>query len=150
MTAERSMRPLLLLCGCFLFASTISSFVSIHAQGANPVIVSLNNFNEAVLHSKDTAARDAATGRLGQAIDQASIEQLRESLPTILQSVGSPDPTIRSVALIAVVSMNQRLILESLRTGERKMLLLLNPYIAAIAAHLAEPLSWPSAALDRQ
>jgi hypothetical protein len=137
MTAERSMRPLLRLYGCFLFASTIGPFASVHAQEANPVVASLNNLNEAVLHSKDTAARETGIGRLGQAIDQASIEQLRESVPTILQSVESPDQTIRGFALIAVMSFNQRSIMESLRTGET--LRLLNPYIPAIAAHLTDP-----------
>jgi hypothetical protein len=135
------MRPLLHFCVFFLITSVVSPIASIHAQTANPVIVSLNNFSDAVLHSKATGAKDEgeASGRLGEAVDQASIEQLRESVPTILQSVGSTDPTIRSVALIAVVAMNQRLILESLRTGERKMLLLLNPSIPAIAAHLTDP-----------
>jgi hypothetical protein len=135
------MRPLLHVGIFFLITPIISPVASIHAQTANPVIVSLNNVSDAVLHSKDTGARDEAevSGRLGEAIDQSSIEQLRESVPTILQSVESPDPTIRSVALIAVVAMNQRLILESLRTGERKMLILLNPSIPAIAAHLTDP-----------
>lgn len=135
------MRPLLHVCIFFLITSIVSPVTSIHAQTANPVIVSLSNFSDAVLHSKDTGAKDEAeaSGRLGEAIDQASIEQLRESVPAILQSVGSPDPTIRSVALIAVVAMNQRLILESLRTGERKILLLLNSSIPAIAAHLTDP-----------
>ena len=135
------MRPLLHVRIFFLITSIVSPVASIHAQTTNPVIVSLNNASDAVLHSKDTGARDEAeaSGRLGEAIDQASIEQLRESVPTILQSIGSTDPTIRSVALIAVVAMNQRLVLESLRTGERKMLLLFNPSIPAIAAHLTDP-----------
>jgi HEAT repeat protein len=137
MTAERSMRPLLLFCIFFLITSVVATVAPVHAQTANPVIVSLNNISDAVRHSKDTGASAEATGRLGQAIDQASIEQLRESVPTILQSVEDPDPTIRSVALIAVVSFNQRLMVESLRTGET--LRLLNPYIPAIAAHLTDP-----------
>jgi hypothetical protein len=58
-------------------------------------------------------------------------------VPTILHSVESSDPTIRGFALITVMSFNQRLILESLRTGET--LPLLNPYIPAIAAHLTDP-----------
>jgi HEAT repeat protein len=133
------MRPLLHFCIFFLITSVVSPIASIHAQTANPVIVSLNNFSDAVLQSKDTGARDEAeaSGRLGEAIDQASIEQLRESVPTILHSLESPDPTIRSVALIAVLAMNQRVILENLRTG--KMPILLNPYIPAIAAHLTDP-----------
>lgn len=137
MTAERSMRPMSLLRIFFLITSIIAPVAPVHAQEANPVIASLNSFNEAVLHGKDTAARDAAIGGLSPAIDQASIEQLRESVPTILHSVESPDPTIRGFALIAVLAMNQRLILENLRTG--KMPVLLNPYIPAIAAHLTDP-----------
>jgi HEAT repeats len=137
MTAKRSMRPLFLLCACFLITSVISPIASVHAQTANPVIVSLNNISDVVRHSKDTGASAEAVGRFGQAIDQASIEQLRESVPTILQSVESPDPTIRRVALIAVLAMNQRSGLENLRTG--KMPIFLNPYIPAIAAHLTDP-----------
>jgi hypothetical protein len=131
------MRPLLHFCVCFLITSLISPVASVYALEANPVIVSLNNFNEAVQQGKDTAARDAASGHLSQAIDQASIEQLRESVPTILQSVESPDPTIRGFSLISIISFNQRLIMEGLRTGET--LPLLNPYIPAIAAHLTDP-----------
>jgi hypothetical protein len=137
MTAQRSMRSSFLLCGCFLIASIVAPIASIHAQEANPVVASLNNFNEAVLHSKDTAARDAAIGSLSQAIDQASIEQLRESVPTILHLVDSTDPTIRGFGLITVVAMNQRSGLENLRTG--KMPILFNPYIPAIAARLTDP-----------
>jgi HEAT repeat len=135
------MRPLLHVCIFFLITSLVAPVASIHAQTANPVIVSLNNVSDVVLHSKDTGARDEAeaSGRLGEAIDQAAFDQLRESVPTILQSVGSTDPTIRRFALITVMSFNQRLVMESLRTGERKMLLLLNPYIPAIAAHLTDP-----------
>jgi HEAT repeat protein len=127
------------VCIFFLITSVVSPIASIQAQTANPVIVSLNNFSDGVLHSKDTGAKDEAeaSGRLGEAIDQASIEQLRESVPTILQSVEDPDPTIRSVALIAVLAMNQRLILENLRTGN--MPIFLNPSIPAIAAHLTDP-----------
>jgi HEAT repeat protein len=121
----------------FLITSVVAPVASVHAQTANPVIVCLNNISDVVLHSKDTGSSAEASGRLGQAIDQASIEQLRESVPTILQSIESPVATVRGIALIAVISFNQRLMMENPRTGDT--LALLNPYIPQIATHLTDP-----------
>jgi hypothetical protein len=50
MIAERSIRPMFLLCIFSLITSIVAPVASVHAQEANPVIASLNSFNEAVLH----------------------------------------------------------------------------------------------------
>jgi hypothetical protein len=137
MTAERSMRPLLLLC---IFFSSLPSSLPSHQftrkqliPSSSPSTTSATRYDTAKTPAQALKPLDASA----RPSNQASIEQLRESVPTILQSVEDPDPTIRSVALIAVLAMNQRLILENLRTGN--MPIFLNPSIPAIAAHLTDP-----------